>query len=390
MKNDKIDNCKDDYEKFLICKEAYKSGDRDYRLFNTIGKTLYNWARYDEALKVFKIGLWYHRNYFYFLYYKSEILNSMKLTKKAIRAYKRAIKAYDNSEEKWLLKLKCNLATNYFAIGKIKKAIELADQISNDYPDDKISKDIHDECKGRISFGTDNFDFTANYRYASWIEYEAREFNNKTAKLYLRVINCLNGAKIGKLEEVESEYDRETFCRVLGATHCELENYELAEKFIRKAVSENRSNENLSLLADCLWLKKDISANNEAEQLYLEILNKDPDNYYALGRMSLVTTDCEMAQKCVDQVLKNRPNNFLPVIWLGDLYFSKNMFEDALRCNLRARCICWMFNPSDISLSIAKCYKMLNNIEQAKNEAERALIENPKNDEAKAFLAQLN
>ncbi len=390
MKHEDKNSIIDNFEQYLVCLEAYKSGDRNYKIINCIGKTLYSWARYREALKFFKIGLWYYKNYFYFLYYKSEILNSRKMFKKAVKSYEKAIKYYDDSGDKWFLILKENLANNYFNIGKIDKAKILSEDILTKYPDNFVANNIIKEINGEVNFGINNFDYKADYRFSAWIDYEAKTFGNQEAKLYLRVIKCLNGANLKLLEEDKNIYPSDFYFRVLGATFYERENYKLAEEYFRKAVAENRTVSNLSLLADCLDMSDEQDNGKEAEHLYREVLELEPDNNYVLGRVSRVTDDCDFALQCVEKNLKCNPKDFISLYWLSELYFNKGMYKESLEKALEARCKCWQYNPSIISMLIAKCYNKLGSLELANAEVKRAVIEDPCNESVKILLDEEN
>ncbi len=388
MSYETIKNTKDDFGKYLLCKKVYESGEKSHYIYCVLGKILFNWKRYEDAIEIINTGLKYFWNSYYLRKLKGDILWDKCLYAQSIRQYRISL-ILCNSKCDDIAEIKSSMALNYFSLGKVNKAKRIVSKLLKQFPECLKAQRLSNELFGIEFQGSDYFDFSVNKQILPFLHYESEYLGNKNAKLYLLVIDCLKKLNVEMLEKVKDEYDEDFYLRVLGRTCFELSEYDRAIGLLRKSVMLNDSLDNMLSLAYCLGFSDANNECDESERIYDKILLKCPDHEDALQEIILISEDMNKVDEAIKKLLVLNPKNYFTQINAGDAYFKCMQFCKAIEYYDKARDLCFCDNPSQISLYIANCYKMLNNIEQAKIEAERALIENPKNEEAKAFIEGL-
>ena len=77
----------------------------------------------------------------------------------------------------------------------------------------------------------------------------------------------------------------------------------------------------------------------QAEQLYRDVLKRDPDNasaHWGLGRVAMRASDLEAAAGLFRKAIKALPTHPLPMISLGDAYSEQRKFDQAGECYAKA------------------------------------------------------
>ncbi len=390
MDMESLKKAESDYERYIICENTLHSGSHDFYAYSFMIGVLCNWKRYDDAIKVTLEALKHYYRHNMFLAYEANILYETRKYYEAIDVYKNVIKSFgSNINISSILRAKNNLAKCYFMTGDIKKTKKIVDSVLDEFPNDHTASLLQKELAGSGSIGVDNFDFSIDYVFLPFLVYEAETQGDLLARLYLLVVNCLKNSDFSKMEDVKHLYKEDIFLKTKGLTYLSLGDVDTAILYLEKTIALNRSLENLKDFAWCL--RKSGNIKHELQRdIYNEVLLVEPDNSSVLFYLSLCTESIDDAIQIAKKAIAIDSENYAIFDCLADLYCQKKDYVISIENYQKARSIVYGENPSPMSFEIAKCYKMLNNIEQAKNEASRALIENPNNEEAKAFLAGLN
>ena len=120
------------------------------------------------------------------------------------------------------------------------------------------------------------------------------------------------------------------FLRVRAAIRTAGEDYAGAETDLKEALQLDPENSNISLqYANLLWkLKK----KDEARKLYQAVLQKDPNNRFALESMGYLYRedgDIKTAADYFHKLATAYPNDYVAYLALGDLYAGAGQFKEA-------------------------------------------------------------
>ncbi len=120
------------------------------------------------------------------------------------------------------------------------------------------------------------------------------------------------------------------FLRLRASIETATENYTAAENDLKRARSIDPENINIVIqYASLLWRMK---RGNEARQLYIDALKRDPRNRYALeslGYLAREQGDNKTAEDFFKRLESTYPNDYVAYVALGDLYTAERQFEKA-------------------------------------------------------------
>ncbi|HLK34348.1 MAG TPA: tetratricopeptide repeat protein, partial [Terriglobales bacterium] len=136
----------------------------------------------------------------------------------------------------------------------------------------------------------------------------------------------------GQISQIQIQgQDRPEFLRLRAAIEADTGRLPAADKDLQEALSLDANNSNISLqYASLLWK---MDRKQEARQMYLRTLAKDPSNRYALISLGYLLRDLgdpKGAEGYLLQAAKYYPNSYEPYLGLGDLFTALGQYQRAL------------------------------------------------------------
>ena len=119
------------------------------------------------------------------------------------------------------------------------------------------------------------------------------------------------------------------------------------------------------------------------------VLGIDAKNYAALSRLGVVCENEEESLEYYRRASIVRPDCWRMRYNMGYSLNELGRYEEALEMFAEARKLCEE-NPSDVSAAMGECHISVKNYDRSKAEAERALVEDPTNEEAEELLEKVS
>ena len=104
-----------------------------------------------------------------------------------------------------------------------------------------------------------------------------------------------------------------------------------------KSLMIHNQNDKDSIKKYIMYMKISVDLNNKQSindyidlwNQYLEVYMNDPDAYNELSQVYLMANEYDKAAFCLEELLLHKPNEYKILNKLGDIYVSKNSFDDA-------------------------------------------------------------
>ena len=139
-----------------------------------------------------------------------------------------------------------------------------------------------------------------------------------------------------------------------------------------KTMMLNDQNDRESIKKYIMFMKLSVDLSNkqtindyiELWNQYLEVYMNDPDGYNELSQVYLMVNEYDKAAFCLEELLLHNPNEYKVLNKLGDIYTSKNNFEDAKTAiNFYSRSI--LINPTPRAyFGILNCASIIKKLDE--------------------------
>ncbi|MHC4215593.1 MAG: tetratricopeptide repeat protein [Planctomycetota bacterium] len=355
-----LDNPNEYYEKLLLTKRVLDKEPSNVEALRRAAYVLVQYGQLDEAEEYLRRAIEISPENRYLQEALGEIYFRRGDYEAAIREYQRSRKFLDTSTRVWQQITLCHYFLGNFrkarrSVRRMKRSErqKLKTKKDNTYTDCLV-----DELDGRIKMGVKYWWNDDKSKAYPFLRIEAiREKKPAEATLHLVALETMQTKNVGVIEKAKKEIGEnvptDLFFTVSGLAKFETGFSEAGLVEMKQAVKLNPSIDNMFNLAACLSTCDD--RKQEAKELLDGILSQEPEHIEAICCLGLISDD-EDALALYEKALSINSEDWEIHFDMGKLLFSLSRFDEA---------------------------------DQAIENVERALVEDPKSEDAKILYQQI-
>jgi len=388
-----LDNPEDYYEKLLLSQQVLKAKPDDVDSMRHAGFVLIEYDRPVEAEEYLRKALSIVPKNKATRELLGEIYFRRRMYKEALQQREAATGYFETTP--YLFQ---QLAYCYYFTGKLRKAeraalkmVKVAARGSYTGPAIKTQHSILDEIRGLRKLGVEYCKPDIKDWALPLLKVEAsREDQPAEATLFLAALETIQNKNTSHIENavvrIADNVPKTDVLTVSGLARFEAADQTRGLEEMRKAIGLSASVQNMYNLAVCLSSLPD--GNQEAEELFRKILRREPDHAASLCELAEIVDDTNEALE-----LYNRASQIETSCWqthfeAAECLCRLERWDQAIIVYQKARRLADA-NPARISIGIARCHLSIGDRQKARQNAERALVEDPSLNNAKELLAGL-